>query len=663
MQHRLARSLLALLFVAPALVVAGCPAAETLSSDAGGGNDAASDAGSTPDGGPDGGGAGDGGGSDGGGTDAGPCARPDQDGDGHRAVSCGGDDCDDADPQRFPGNTEVCDATHDEDCAPSTVGTRDSDHDGFVDAMCCNVVSGMTTCGDDCDDAAPTIHPTQAETCDGLDEDCDTAIDEGLTVAGYLPDCDADGYGAATASPVNRCGPPAMAPACASGTGGWVTTGGDCNDAQAGINPGNPDICNGIDDNCNGMIDDIVRGTVVCAAGQTRPCTTGCGGAGTAACSASCLGWDTCRAPEICNGCDDDGDSAIDNGFTCPRSGMRSCTTACGTTGLQSCDAMCSAWNTCAAIAETCNYCDDNLLNGLTDDRALATSSSTRYVDCSPLGPAARCDAVPLANPSDFDLWATILDGTAVPQAGAIWLDPASWVQGYGPTTVDVTLEVTAVTAGRSFEMPLGGWAVVIAHAGTIGVGAANALGVPGDTAGAGVHWFWSTFDRTSSFPPSANDSIRGFGPGELMASETGAGWSNTNGDNLMGGSPSFDGVGSGTMTQRMVLTYQPDDPTTGANEELLTVTATPNGSSTTTTYHYHPSGANPVGTSTLRVGITAGTYTQSGFSGPPPGSTFGVPVRARVRIFTQTMMNRAGLPPLVTITQRVPVTTSGLCP
>jgi hypothetical protein len=40
----------------------------------------------------------------------------DADGDGHRAMNCGGDDCDDADANRFPGRTEVCDTTmHDED--------------------------------------------------------------------------------------------------------------------------------------------------------------------------------------------------------------------------------------------------------------------------------------------------------------------------------------------------------------------------------------------------------------------------------------------------------------------------------------------------------------------------------------------------------------------
>ena len=64
---------------------------------------------------------------------------PDADGDGVDAIRCGGADCDDTDPNRFPGNTEVCDEEgHDEDCNPLTVGTRDFDGDGYVDAACIN---------------------------------------------------------------------------------------------------------------------------------------------------------------------------------------------------------------------------------------------------------------------------------------------------------------------------------------------------------------------------------------------------------------------------------------------------------------------------------------------------------------------------------------------
>ena len=61
----------------------------------------------------------------------------DQDRDGFAARHCGGDDCDDRDPNRYPGNIEICDSRGiDEDCDPRTVGTVDIDGDGFISESC-----------------------------------------------------------------------------------------------------------------------------------------------------------------------------------------------------------------------------------------------------------------------------------------------------------------------------------------------------------------------------------------------------------------------------------------------------------------------------------------------------------------------------------------------
>lgn len=100
----------------------------------------------------------------------------DADGDGHDAVECGGDDCDDADGSRFPGNPEVCDAEgQDEDCDPTTLGDVDADGDGFISAACCN----GDVCGEDCDDTARALSPASAEQCNTLDDDCDGEVDDG----------------------------------------------------------------------------------------------------------------------------------------------------------------------------------------------------------------------------------------------------------------------------------------------------------------------------------------------------------------------------------------------------------------------------------------------------------------------------------------------------
>lgn len=64
----------------------------------------------------------------------------DRDGDGHKSIECGGDDCDDNNAQRYPGNVEVCDARGlDEDCNYNTIGHLDRDGDGYTDAQCYNI--------------------------------------------------------------------------------------------------------------------------------------------------------------------------------------------------------------------------------------------------------------------------------------------------------------------------------------------------------------------------------------------------------------------------------------------------------------------------------------------------------------------------------------------
>ena len=96
--------------------------------------------------------------------------RTDNDGDGHRSLDCMGDDCDDNDPNRFPGRQEVCDvADHDEDCDPTTYGQRDADGDQFFDAQCCNVNgAGVRSCGPDCQDSNAAIVPG-AQICNKSD--------------------------------------------------------------------------------------------------------------------------------------------------------------------------------------------------------------------------------------------------------------------------------------------------------------------------------------------------------------------------------------------------------------------------------------------------------------------------------------------------------------
>jgi hypothetical protein len=91
----------------------------------------------------------------------------------------------------------------------------------------------------DCSDSDTAIHPGAVEICDGIDNDCDGEIDEGV-IATFHPDGDGDGYG----------DPGASEDACEPETG-WVPDATDCDDTDADVHPGAPEACNGRDDDCD----------------------------------------------------------------------------------------------------------------------------------------------------------------------------------------------------------------------------------------------------------------------------------------------------------------------------------------------------------------------------------------------------------------------------
>jgi len=236
----------------------------------------------------------------------------DADQDGETAAACGGTDCDDHDAMRGASLAEVCDASDlDEDCNPATFGERDADGDGYLDASCCNrTASGTLACGDDCDDRNPASHTAEAETCDGYDEDCDHAIDEGVGGTFYA-DADGDGVGDATRT----------TEACSLPTG-YASVSGDCDDHDAARSPSTVEICDGIDNDCDTVIDDGVQQTFYVDADHdgvgdgTAPTVSACTmRTGLAATAGDCDDANPNRSPrqpERCNGIDDDCNGALD---------------------------------------------------------------------------------------------------------------------------------------------------------------------------------------------------------------------------------------------------------------------------------------------------------------------------------------------------------------
>jgi hypothetical protein len=98
----------------------------------------------------------------------------------------------------------------------------------------------------DCNDAASAVRPGATEICNGIDDDCDGDIDVAAVVGAptWYRDRDRDGFGADT-SAVTACDPP----------GNTVPASGDCDDDNDEIFPGAEEVCNDLDDNCDGSTD------------------------------------------------------------------------------------------------------------------------------------------------------------------------------------------------------------------------------------------------------------------------------------------------------------------------------------------------------------------------------------------------------------------------
>jgi len=130
----------------------------------------------------------------------------------------------------------------------------DQDEDGFGDEknaqLSCEPVSGFVEVGGDCKDDDADINPDAKEQCNAIDDNCDGEADEGLDPGLYYPDEDGDGYG----DGVGRF-------ACKNSFDDYVMERGDCEPDDEDINPGADEIDNGIDDNCNGEIDEEDSGS------------------------------------------------------------------------------------------------------------------------------------------------------------------------------------------------------------------------------------------------------------------------------------------------------------------------------------------------------------------------------------------------------------------
>jgi MYXO-CTERM domain-containing protein len=370
------------------------------------------------------------------------------------------DDCDGAVDEDFPGLGNACSegvgACYDPGnlvCTADQSGVECDAVAGAPSAEICNNLDddcdGLIDDGISCTGCQPVCTDAAGcDICNGIDEDCDTIIDEDFTPGACGVDIGACSYGTTT---------------CVGGVVG-------CSGGQGPVT----EACNGIDDDCDTIVDgmsspcyppatagcDLMTGTCqgICGFGVATcddfPSTPACVGAVTPIGEIACnLTDDDCdglvdegAGPEQCNGVDDDCDGSIDEGVavTDPDIGD-----ACGTPPfIGACQpgaiACIAGAQQCVGeidpTTETCNNLDDDC-DGTPDDNVpgfggacgtdegACTPGTLRCIGGAPVcdgatGPFAEvCDGVDNncntftdeTDPDLGDTCNTLPDGTVVP--------------------------------------------------------------------------------------------------------------------------------------------------------------------------------------------------------------------------------------------------------
>ena len=341
-------------------------------------------------------------------------------------------DCDDTDAMQYPGAEEYCNS-EDDNCngfiddnpVDPIAYYFDADSDGYGTALIfirdCTQPVGYVSNDADCDDNSQIISPIAPELCNGQDDNCNNIVDENaIGSTTYYADTDGDGYGDANTS-VHSC----------QTVSGYVVNALDCNDSDSAQNPMGVEMCNGADDDCNGIIDEYAVDALLWYAdadgdgfGIVNDWTFGCSQpTGYVSIFGDCDDGNAQKNPntlEICNGLDDNCNYQIDentevfawyydidnDGYGDPFSMVEACSAP---VGLISNNEDCDDGNPDINPSED-EWCADNIDNncdGLVDDDT-SVDAFSGYVDLDGDGFAgdffdSSCDDIYFVSSTDCD--------------------------------------------------------------------------------------------------------------------------------------------------------------------------------------------------------------------------------------------------------------------
>ena len=319
------------------------------------------------------------------------------------------DDCAPLNDAIHPAAEELCNGLDDNCNFLVDEGFKDSDADGWKDCVDEDDDEDGALDGDDCEPLNPAISPAAMELCDGLDNNCDGAVDEGYPDAdgdgtpdcededgdgdgvpdmedncaslpnpgqedldqdglGDLCDIDADGDG--IPDPLDNClgiknssqsdldGDGSGDPCDDDADGDETANEADCAPLDPDVHPGAQELCDGLDNDCNDEIDEGL-GKVSCGKGECAHAVPAC----TAGKPTPCDPFDGI-AEEACDGLDNDCNGLVDEGLGFVSCGLGICAhtiPACADGEAQECDPLAGAGE---------EICDglDNDCNGKTDE-------------------------------------------------------------------------------------------------------------------------------------------------------------------------------------------------------------------------------------------------------------------------------------------------------